>query len=68
MLQFEDSWSLTSEDRIEQAKFFKQKGTDYYKLDNYKLALKFYKKMIDYLNDDVSSIYFSLICIPNSFI
>lgn len=58
MLQFENSWSLTSEDRIEQAKFFKQKGTDYYKIDNYNLALKFYKKMIDYLNDDISSIFF----------
>lgn len=57
MLQFEESWSLTSEDRIEQAKFFKQKGTDYFKMENYKLALKFYKKMVDYLKNDISSIY-----------
>lgn len=52
---------MTSEDRIEQAKFFKQKGTDYFKMDNFKLALKFYKKMIDYLKDDISSIYLLLI-------
>ncbi|XP_050521866.1 FK506-binding protein 59 isoform X2 [Daktulosphaira vitifoliae] len=52
--KFEDSWSLTSEDRIEQAKYFKQKGTDYYKLENYKQALKFYKKMVEYLKDDIS--------------
>lgn len=57
MLQFEGSWSLTTDDRIEQAKFFKQKGTDYYKMDNYIIALKFYKKMRDYLKDDISSIY-----------
>nr|QBH73886.1 fk506-binding protein [Essigella californica] len=49
-----DSWSLTSEDRIEQAKYFKQKGTDYFKIKNYKLALKCYKKMFDYLKDDIS--------------
>lgn len=24
---------------------------------NYKLALKFYKKMVDYLKDDISSMY-----------
>lgn len=57
MLQFEDSWSLNSEDRIEQAKLFKQKGTDYFKMNNYKLALKFYKKMMNYLKDDISSIF-----------
>ncbi|KAF0754505.1 FK506-binding protein 59-like, partial [Aphis craccivora] len=51
---FEESWSLTCEDRIEQAKFFKQKGTDYFKMDNYKLALKFYKKMEDYLKNNIS--------------
>ncbi|CAH1716957.1 FK506-binding protein 59-like [Aphis gossypii] len=52
--KFEESWSLTCEDRIEQAKFFKQKGTDYFKMDNYKLALKFYKKMEDYLKNNIS--------------
>ncbi|XP_050442767.1 FK506-binding protein 59 [Adelges cooleyi] len=52
--KFVESWSLTSEDRIEQAKYFKQKGTEYYKMENYSMALKFYKKMVDYLKNDVS--------------
>ena len=60
-LQFEENWSLTTEDRIKQATFFKQKGTDYFKMNNYKLALKFYKKVVDYLKVDVTSKYLFLI-------
>lgn len=52
--KFEDSWLLTTEDRIKHAKLFKQKGTDYFKMNNYKQALKFYKKMENYLEDDFS--------------
>jgi len=61
LLQFKDNWSLTNEDRIEQALHLKQKGTHYYKLQNFKLALKFYKKMNYYLKNDISGGYFCLV-------
>lgn len=39
-------------------------------MDNYNLALKFYKKMVDYLKDDISSIHLYFIvfkCIKTHF-
>jgi FK506-binding protein 4/5 len=45
----EESWALDTKERIEQAKIFKEKGTNYFKASKFTLAVKMYKKIIDYL-------------------
>jgi FK506-binding protein 4/5 len=45
----EESWALDIKERIEQAKIFKEKGTNYFKASKFTLAVKMYKKIIDYL-------------------
>ncbi|XP_063222943.1 FK506-binding protein 59 [Bacillus rossius redtenbacheri] len=44
-----ESWSLDSEGKLEQAKFFKEKGTNYFKAGKYELALKMYKRIVPFL-------------------
>nr|QBH73887.1 fk506-binding protein [Eurycantha calcarata] len=44
-----ESWSLDSEGKLEQANFFKEKGTNYFKAGKYQVALKMYKKMVSFL-------------------
>nr|QBH73889.1 fk506-binding protein [Frankliniella cephalica] len=46
------SWSLDAEGKIKQAQLNKEKGTKYFKSGNYKLAVKMYKKIIEYLSGD----------------
>ena len=48
-----DSWSLDNEGKLNQAKLYKEKGTKYFKAGNYKLAVKMYQKILDYLEEDV---------------
>lgn len=50
--RLKDSWALDSDGKLEQGKFFKEKGTNYFKAEKFQLALKMYKKMIDYLEYD----------------
>ncbi|XP_018331600.1 FK506-binding protein 59 isoform X2 [Agrilus planipennis] len=45
-------WSLDSEQRIEHAKMFKEKGTDYFKAGKLKLATKLYKKILSFLEHE----------------
>lgn len=47
-----ESWSLDSNEKIEQAKFFKDKGTNYFKNEKYALALKMYKKAVSFVDCD----------------
>ncbi|KDR19080.1 FK506-binding protein 4 [Zootermopsis nevadensis] len=47
-----ESWSLDSAEKIEQAKFFKEKGTNYFKTEKYPLALKMYKKVVSFTEFD----------------
>ncbi|GFG28965.1 hypothetical protein Cfor_02299, partial [Coptotermes formosanus] len=47
-----ESWSLDSGEKIEQAKFFKDKGTNYFKNEKYALALKMYKKVVSFVEYD----------------
>ncbi|KAJ9577776.1 hypothetical protein L9F63_005658 [Diploptera punctata] len=49
-----ESWSLDSTEKLEQAKFLKEKGTNYFKSGKYSLALKMYKKMIGFVESDMS--------------
>ncbi|RZC35152.1 FKBP C, Metallophos, and/or TPR 11 domain containing protein [Asbolus verrucosus] len=44
-----ESWALDTKERVEQAKIFKEKGTNYFKTLKFNLAVKMYKKIIDYL-------------------
>jgi len=46
----------------------KEKGTQYFKLDNYKLARKFYKKMLYYLQTFLKGIYYYLVYIVYIFV
>ncbi|CAK9825555.1 FK506-binding protein 59 [Anthophora retusa] len=43
-------WCLKFEERIEQAKIYKEKGTNYFKANKYNLAIKMYKKVISFLD------------------
>ncbi|XP_053690671.1 FK506-binding protein 59 isoform X1 [Sabethes cyaneus] len=45
-----DSWKLDDAERMEQAKLFKEKGTDYFKESKFKLALKMYEKSLSFLS------------------
>lgn len=47
-----DDWKYSAEERLEHAKIYKEKGTKYFKKENYKLAIKMYKKCVNTLNDD----------------
>ncbi|XP_011495235.1 PREDICTED: FK506-binding protein 59 [Ceratosolen solmsi marchali] len=44
------SWNLDGAQKIEQAKMFKDKGTSYFKNNKYNLAIKMYKKIIEFTN------------------
>lgn len=59
--QLKETWSLDSDGKLEQGKFFKEKGTNYFKLNKLQLALKMYKKAIEYLEFDSGKEY--LYCI-----
>lgn len=52
MFQLKESWALDTEGKLEQGKFFKEKGTNYFKSNNLNLATKMYKKAIEYLEFD----------------
>ncbi|XP_076249482.1 FK506-binding protein 59kD isoform X2 [Calliopsis andreniformis] len=48
------TWSLKAPEKIEQAKIFKEKGTNYFKANKYSLAIKMYKtvvSLLDYAED-----------------
>ncbi|XP_047003938.1 peptidyl-prolyl cis-trans isomerase FKBP4-like isoform X1 [Schistocerca americana] len=47
-----EAWSLDADEKIEQAKFFKEKGTNYFKAGKYALAVKMYKKIVNFLEHE----------------
>lgn len=47
-----DAWQLNSDEKLEQGKFLKEKGTTYFKQDKFQLAGKNYTKAITYLDFD----------------
>lgn len=53
-----ESWALDNNEKIEQAKLFKEKGTKYYKNEKYELALKLYKRIASYLESESGKVYF----------
>ncbi|CAH1395756.1 unnamed protein product [Nezara viridula] len=49
-----DIWMMSNEQKLEQSKVLKEKGTKYFKLEKYQLALKMYLRIVeilDYKND-----------------
>lgn len=58
-----DSWALDSNERIEQTKLFKEKGTKYFKDGKFELALKLYKKIQSYLEEDKGELFTIFCCI-----
>ncbi|XP_076663805.1 FK506-binding protein 59kD isoform X2 [Andrena cerasifolii] len=44
-----ESWSLKPDEQIEQAKIFKERGTNYFKANKYNLAITLYKKVTSFL-------------------
>ncbi|XP_017877085.1 FK506-binding protein 59 isoform X2 [Ceratina calcarata] len=44
-----NAWSLNNSERIEQAKIYKEKGTNYFKACRYNLATKMYKTVTSFL-------------------
>lgn len=49
MFQAVESWSLKPDEQIEQAKIFKERGTNYFKANKYNLAITMYKKVTSFL-------------------
>ncbi|CAF0704130.1 unnamed protein product [Brachionus calyciflorus] len=48
-----ESWQLNGKEKIEQSELLKNKGTDLFKQGKYELALKKYKKIVDFLQNEV---------------
>uniref|UniRef100_A0A0K8SNY2 peptidylprolyl isomerase n=4 Tax=Lygus hesperus TaxID=30085 RepID=A0A0K8SNY2_LYGHE len=48
--KIKDRWMLSNEEKVEESKRLKEKGTNYFKAGQYDLALKLYNKVTEYLN------------------
>ncbi|XP_048005717.1 FK506-binding protein 59 isoform X1 [Leguminivora glycinivorella] len=46
-----ESWSMDGPEKLEQAKIYKEKGTNYFKAGKHQLAIKMYKRVISLLDD-----------------
>jgi FK506-binding protein 4/5 len=49
-----ESWSLDGEQKLEQAKIFKEKGTKFFREEKYELAEKKYAKIVEFLEHEIS--------------
>lgn len=57
LLSFErakESWQMDAEMKVEQAKIFKDKGTEFFKQNKFELAANKYRKIIDFLEHELS--------------
>ncbi|CAG9120782.1 unnamed protein product [Plutella xylostella] len=46
-----ESWAMDGPEKLEQAKIYKEKGTNYFKQSKYLLAIKMYKKVVTLVDD-----------------
>ncbi|PZC82767.1 FK506-binding protein 59 isoform X1 [Helicoverpa armigera] len=46
-----EAWSMDGAEKVEQAKMFKEKGTNYFKGSKFQLAIKMYKRVTSLLED-----------------
>ncbi|CAG9580154.1 unnamed protein product [Danaus chrysippus] len=51
-----EPWAMSADERVQQAKICKEKGTNYFKDNKYQLAIKKYKKVVALLEDMVDDI------------
>lgn len=49
-----ESWEMEPSEKLEQAELVKQKGTDFFKQGKYKLAMRYYKKISEFLENESS--------------
>ncbi len=49
-----ESWQLDGEQKLEQSRLFKEKGTAYFKAAKYDLAVKKYGKIVEFLEHEIS--------------
>ncbi|KAJ8951672.1 hypothetical protein NQ318_012213 [Aromia moschata] len=47
-----ESWSMDTEEKVEQSKLYKEKGTNYFKAGKLELAVKMYKKIQTFLEGE----------------
>lgn len=52
-----ESWEMDQEEKLEQAKLCKIRGTEYFKQEKYRLAIRQYKKVTDYLQYDSGKVF-----------
>ncbi|XP_073977060.1 peptidyl-prolyl cis-trans isomerase FKBP4-like isoform X2 [Rhodnius prolixus] len=50
--QPKDSWMMSSHEKLDEAKNLKEKGTKYFKAEKFDLALKMYKKVLEFIESD----------------
>jgi len=48
-----ESWELELDEKLEQSEIFKTKGTNFFKAGKFNLAIRYYKRVVEYLSDDV---------------
>ncbi|GBP52482.1 Xylulose kinase [Eumeta japonica] len=46
-----ESWAMDGSEKLDQAKIYKEKGTNYFKSNKFQLAIKMYKRVDSLLND-----------------
>lgn len=51
-----ESWSMDADEKLEQAKLCKEKGTNHFKAAKYTLALKQYAKIVTFLEHEKSKL------------
>jgi len=49
-----EAWEMETIEKLEQSEIFKSKGTDYFKAGKLGQAVRFYKKVVDFLSDEVN--------------
>ncbi|KAK4887688.1 hypothetical protein RN001_003959 [Aquatica leii] len=49
--KMKESWSMDADEKVEQAKLYKEKGTKYFKSGKFGLATKMYKKVLSYVEN-----------------
>jgi len=49
-----EGWQLDGEQKLEQSRLFKEKGTAFFKLGKYEMARKKYDKIVEYLEHEIS--------------
>lgn len=49
-----ESWEMDAPEKLEQSEISKNKGTNYFKAGKYKIAVRYYKQIIDYLKNEES--------------